>query len=302
MISPKAPKATDRKRPSLVSGMRYLHNGGMKHTNRTFLLPAVIALVLAACGGPEPTHTSSPTGTTPLPPAPTAAPSPTPTPTATPTDTPAAISPSPTPTVINSNVSDNTAGSYGSAGSYGGAIYNPPSPTPTVTPSQHSATSTQAPRWEEVATWGNGADGLSFNAPNGIAIDAADHVYTTEFQGHRVRMFTPEGELLAEWGGLGSELGQLRSPTGIVVGPDGRIYVTESGGHRVQVFSSEGTFLDTWGEFGDGPGEFASAMTVALDDDMRIYVRDWGTAGFRSSTALGGFCIRSERPAQAWGR
>ena len=100
---------------------------------------------------------------------------------------------------------------------------------------------------------GDGVDGLSFDAPNGIAIDAEDNVYTTEFQGHRVRKFTPEGELLVEWGGLGTEPGQFIRPTGIVVGPDGRIYVAESGGHRVQVFSSEGTFLDTWGADGFGP-------------------------------------------------
>ena len=48
-------------------------------------------------------------------------------------------------------------------------------------------------RWEEVAIWGKGADGLRFDGPNGIAIDADDHVYTTEFRGHRVRKFTPEG-------------------------------------------------------------------------------------------------------------
>ena len=137
--------------------------------------------------------------------------------------------------------------------------------------------------------WGSGGDGLSFNSPNGIAIDSADHVYTTEFQGHRVRKFTPEGELLAEWGGLGSEPGQLRSPTGIAVGRDGRIYVAESGGHRIQVFSSEGMLLDTWGAFGDGPGEFASAMTVALDDDKRIYVSDWGNSRVQVFDSAGRF-------------
>ena len=130
----------------------------------------------------------------------------TPTPTPTPTSTPTLTStPRPTPTAT---------------------------PSPTSMPTPTSTTTPQGPRWEEVARWGNGADGLRFISPNGIAIDAADHVYTTEFQGHRVRKFTPEGELLAEWGGPGSELGQLRAPTGIVVGPDGRIYVAESSGHR----------------------------------------------------------------------
>ena len=43
--------------------MRYLHNVGVKRTGRTFLLPVVIALVLAVCGGPEPIPTPSPTAT-----------------------------------------------------------------------------------------------------------------------------------------------------------------------------------------------------------------------------------------------
>ena len=103
-------------------------------------------------------------------------------------------------------------------------------PAPTLSPFQQSATTApRGPRWEEVARWGDGADGVEFNSPNGIAIDAEDRVYTTEFRGHRVQKFTPDGVPVGEWGGPGTEPGQLTAPTGIVVGPDGRVYVTESG-------------------------------------------------------------------------
>ena len=103
-----------------------------------------------------------------------------------------------------------------------------PPPTPTLTPFQPSPTTApQEPRWEEVGRWGDGAAGVEFNGPNGIAIDAEDQVYTTEFRGNRVQKFTPEGVPLGEWGGPGSERSQFSAPTGVVVGPDGRVYVTE---------------------------------------------------------------------------
>ncbi len=256
--------------------MSYFHNGSVKHTSRTFLLPVAIALVFNACGGPEPTPTASST------PAPTSTGTLTPILASQPPTSTAVVSPTSTPTLVPSPTLTDTPTAVS------------PSPTPTVTPSPPSVTATpQGRRWEEVARWGDDGDEIRFNSPNGIAIDAADNVYTTEFRGNRVRKFTPEGELLIEWGGVGSEPGKFSAPTGIVVGPDGRVYVTEIGGGRVQVFSSEGTFLDTWGE---------SAMTVAVDDDLRVYVSDWGVAESRSSTVLASFCYRSVRAAQATGR
>ena len=58
----------------------------------------------------------------------------------------------------------------------------------------------------------------------------------------------PSGRLILEieWGGLGSEPGQLDHPSGIAVGPDGAIYVSDGGNARVQRFTPDGEHLATW--------------------------------------------------------
>ena len=81
---------------------------------------------------------------------------------------------------------------------------------------------------------------ISFNSPNGIANDANDDIYITEFQNNRVRKFSSNGELLSQWGTSGNENGQFLNPTGIAIDSEGNIYVSESGNHRVQKFSANG--------------------------------------------------------------
>ena len=134
------------------------------------------------------------------------------------------------------------------------------------------------PAFVEVAVWGNPDGDIRFSGPNGIAVDASDNVYVTEFQGNRVQKFTADGTLLLQWGGEGDENGQLRNPTGIALDSEGNVYVSESGNHRVQKFAADGEWLATWGSHGSGPGEFFSAMVVAVDNNGRVYVSDWGNS------------------------
>ena len=97
-----------------------------------------------------------------------------------------------------------------------------------------------------------------------MAIDADDNVYTTEFQGNRVQKFSPEWELLNQWGSEGSEDGQFLNPTGIAIDTDGNIYVSESSNHRVQKFTADEEWLLSFGGRGAGSGEFFSAMVLGM--------------------------------------
>jgi DNA-binding beta-propeller fold protein YncE len=92
----------------------------------------------------------------------------------------------------------------------------------------------------ELAAWGTDTRNLAFASPNGLAIDADGFIYTTEFQGNRVRKFNPNGDLLLEWGTSGSADLMFQSPTGIFIGPAGNVYVAESGNDRVQKFTANG--------------------------------------------------------------
>ena len=73
-----------------------------------------------------------------------------------------------------------------------------------------------------VATsWGVGCDRLATDDPTALVFDA-------------------------EWGGEGSEPGQLDHPSGVAVGPDGDVYVADSGNARVQVFTRNGEVRAVW--------------------------------------------------------
>ncbi len=52
---------------------------------------------------------------------------------------------------------------------------------------------------------------------------------------HEIRRITQDGLPLAQWGGFGQGLGQLRQPTGLALSADGKtLWIVESGNHRVQ--------------------------------------------------------------------
>ncbi len=103
------------------------------------------------------------------------------------------------------------------------------------------------PTFSEVEGWSERTDGITWAAPNGIAIDPEGNIYTTEFRGNRVRKLDADGRLILEWGGTGTANGQFAAPTGIAIGPSGNIYVSESGNHRVQKFTPDGSWIATFG-------------------------------------------------------
>jgi len=53
-----------------------------------------------------------------------------------------------------------------------------------------------------------------FSNPTGVAIDANGHIYVAEFYGHRVQVFSSDGDFLYKFGSDGAGDGQLSRPTG----------------------------------------------------------------------------------------
>jgi sugar lactone lactonase YvrE len=152
-----------------------------------------------------------------------------------------------------------------------GTSTSPPSPSTTTREAEGPAA---VASYEQVLVVGDG-DGVEFLGPNHLAHDADGNLYVTEFGGGRVFVFSPTGELLQQFAGVGDEVGQLSGPTGIAVDAEGFVYVGESGTSRVQKFDPEGNPVALWGQFGVGPGEFGSAMGVGINDQLgRVYVAD----------------------------
>lgn len=103
---------------------------------------------------------------------------------------------------------------------------------------------------------GHGSQRLS--NPQGLAVDAADHLYVADKGRHRVLKLSPNGgTVLLELAKkdrrgkpkAGSGAGELRAPWDVAVDSNGDIYVADAGNGKVAVFDSAGDFLR---EFGQG--------------------------------------------------
>lgn len=73
-------------------------------------------------------------------------------------------------------------------------------------------------------------------APFGLHITPDDKLFVADGRANKVMVMTLKGEVLHEWGKLGSESGNFNMPHGITVAADGAVYVTEIRGKRVQKF------------------------------------------------------------------
>ncbi len=123
------------------------------------------------------------------------------------------------------------------------------------------------------------AGDIGFAQPFGVALDEAGNVLVSEPPARRVRVFSPTGQLLREFGG------EAERPTGLAVDAKRQlVYVADgsfpgSQNHRVLVYSLAGKLLRTIGSRGTAPGEFNFPSYLALDGDGNLFVVD--TLNFR---------------------
>jgi len=140
---------------------------------------------------------------------------------------------------------------------------------------------------ECVDAWGEG----EFVRPHGIWIAEDDSVYLVDDQGHSVRQYSPQGELLRSIGpgnqpsdtgatsfdyrDIAQAAAPFNLPTNLVISSAGDIFVTDGYGNaRVHHFSAAGELVNSWGEPGDGPAEFHIPHGIGIDDADRLYVAD----------------------------
>lgn len=90
----------------------------------------------------------------------------------------------------------------------------------------------------------------------------------------KVRRYSPEGDLINEWGSAGTGVGEFIDVGDISIAPDGTVFVTDPYGCRVQYFNAEGSFIGTFGSAGPGPGEFNFPYGVSVGPDGTVYVAD----------------------------
>ena len=131
---------------------------------------------------------------------------------------------------------------------------------------------------EYLGIWGPSDEpGFALGAHT-LYIEKDGMFWVTDRDGHIVKKYTPEGELLMTLGKLG-EWGdapdRFNGPTAVLVQKNGNIVVTDGyWNSRLVFFSPEGEFIKSVGQWGRDPGEFGSPHAVAEDSLGRLLVAD----------------------------
>ncbi|MCI0730793.1 MAG: hypothetical protein L0332_29275, partial [Chloroflexi bacterium] len=126
-----------------------------------------------------------------------------------------------------------------------------------------------------LAQWGSlGTGNGEFDAPSGVAVDAAGNIYVAEQYNHRVQKFDSGGNYLTQWGSPGSEDGQFNYPWGLALDAPGNVYVADTFNYRIQKFDSGGNYLAQWGRVGRDNGQFVLPQDVTIDAAGQAYIVD----------------------------
>ncbi len=111
--------------------------------------------------------------------------------------------------------------------------------------------------------------------PIGLTVDSgAERLYVVEPNGHRLSVFSLDGEFLEYFGSRGDSAVTFNFPLDAAVDAQGNLYVLDSLNARVKVFSREGEPLRTFGERGTALGSFQIPKAIAVDAFGHVYVTD----------------------------
>jgi sugar lactone lactonase YvrE len=115
--------------------------------------------------------------------------------------------------------------------------------------------------------------GYRFNHPTDVAVDLKGQVYVTDPLNYKIRIFTPEGIPVTQFGEMGDARGELSKPKGIAVDSQGRIYLCDAMLDMVKVFEDSGRLLFSFGANGAEPGAFWMPSGIFVRGEF-IFVAD----------------------------
>ena len=109
---------------------------------------------------------------------------------------------------------------------------------------------------------------------NGITFSKSGNIVIGDYINHVIKIYTPTGQLVRQFGGQGSKQGQLSSPTGVAVNEEGHLFIADHGNHRISVFTENGQFLRCFGSYGSGAGCFTFPWQLCISPDGLVYITD----------------------------
>lgn len=83
-----------------------------------------------------------------------------------------------------------------------------------------------------------------FGVVSGLEVDGEGRIYVSDFLGHDIRVFHPDGRFSHAFGRKGEGPGELDAPYGVLLDPRGRVWVREFRNKRFSLFERDGTFLE----------------------------------------------------------
>ena len=112
--------------------------------------------------------------------------------------------------------------------------------------------------------------------PGGLCYDAhSNRLLIADPPAHRIFIFSPGGEYLAQVGRVGHTKGLLQSPIAITVdAANGNIYVLDGMARKVKQYDPDLNFISSFGEYDQVPGSFAFPKGIAIAVDGTLFVGD----------------------------
>jgi len=100
--------------------------------------------------------------------------------------------------------------------------------------------------WGSEAPWGKPAPPQQLLYPSGLAVGPDGNIFVADSGHDRVKVFTPEGRFVKQWGVKGTRAGELNAAAGLAFDAEGRLHEADAANHRVQLFTPGGRFLGAW--------------------------------------------------------
>jgi len=91
--------------------------------------------------------------------------------------------------------------------------------------------------------------------PYSLATDTDQNIYVTDFAQAKIIKYSPNGQYIRSFGGLGRTLGKFARPKGVAVDRQNRLYVVDSMFENVQMFDESGNLLMFFGGHYKKPGD-----------------------------------------------